>query len=278
MTRLTRSWVGACLLVVASVFTSASQGSVRRIAGPEGTLYVDDGGIGGVPVLFVHSFAGSSAHWAAQLAHLRATRRAVAFDLRGHGESEPPGDRDYHVESLAKDVAAVADALGLKRFVLVGHSLGAAVATSFASSAPDRTAGLVLVTPPPQVPPEQAEEILTRIERDYDLVMREYWTKLLDGAQPNVRARIHNDMARIRKDAALAMLESTFAFDSLPGVRAYPGPKLLITTSHADTPYDLHKLLPDLAQQTIDGTSHWPQMDKPIEFNRLLDEFLAAIK
>ncbi|HVF61612.1 MAG TPA: alpha/beta fold hydrolase [Thermoanaerobaculia bacterium] len=98
------------------------------VNGPAGQLYVDDGGAGGLPVVFVHSYAGSGAHWAAQLAHLRPTRQAVAFDFGGHGRSEAPAAGDYAVESLAADIAAVVDALGLGRFVLVGHSMGGAAA------------------------------------------------------------------------------------------------------------------------------------------------------
>jgi len=48
-------------------------------------LNVDSRGTGGTPVLFVHSFAGDVTHWSAQLEHLASTRRAVAFDLSGHG-------------------------------------------------------------------------------------------------------------------------------------------------------------------------------------------------
>ena len=53
-----------------------------RVPGPAGALYVDDGGEGGMPVVFLHSYAGSTTHWAAQLAHLRPQRRALAIDLR----------------------------------------------------------------------------------------------------------------------------------------------------------------------------------------------------
>ena len=73
----------------------APSGGRSRIAGPAGVLAVDDGGTGGLPVVFLHSYAGSKAHWAAQLAHLRKTRRAVAIDLRGHGDSAAPPDNVY---------------------------------------------------------------------------------------------------------------------------------------------------------------------------------------
>ena len=60
----------------------------------------------------------------------------------------------------------------------------------------------------------------------------------------------------------------------MPALRRYRGPKLAVITPETDKPYDLHKLAPDLSHRLIMGTSHWMQMDKPEEFNRILDEFL----
>jgi pimeloyl-ACP methyl ester carboxylesterase len=59
-----------------------------EIMGPVGQLHVDDGGSGGLPVVFIHSFGGSTAHWTEQLEHVRGSRRAVAFDLPGHGGTD----------------------------------------------------------------------------------------------------------------------------------------------------------------------------------------------
>src|SRR4029077_423900 len=98
------------------------------VAGPAGNLYVRDGGEGEeVPIVFLHSLAGNGGQWALQLDHLRHRRRAVAIDLRGHGESDPADDGDYSIAGMAHDVAAVVDQLGLRRFVLAGHSLGSLV-------------------------------------------------------------------------------------------------------------------------------------------------------
>src|SRR5687768_15795797 len=62
------------------------------VDGPAGKIRVDDGGSGGVPVLFVHGLSGRHDVWKSQLGHLRASRRAAALDLRGHGESAGGGD------------------------------------------------------------------------------------------------------------------------------------------------------------------------------------------
>jgi len=250
---------------------------VMTVTGPAGELYVDDAGAGSVPMLFVHSYGGSSAHWSAQLAHLRPRRRSVAMDMRGHGHSDAPASGDYGVPALAEDIAAVADALEMRRFVLVGHSMGAAAATAYVGKYPARVAGLVLAGPPGKSTPEQREQTMGALRADYDNVMSGYWKSLIEGAQPDVRETLEAGMRNIGRDASLAMIDAIFAFDPLPALHAYQGAKLIIDTAHGDGPAALHEQLPEVARKVIAGTSHWPHMDKPQEFNRLLDEFLAWV-
>ena len=248
----------------------------RTIDGPAGQLHLDDGGGGpGVPVLFVHSYAGSAAHWRAQLAHLRPHRRAVAMDLRGHGQSDAPREPDYRMPALALDIAAVADTLNLSRFVLVGHSMGGAAAAAYVGEQPGRVAGLVLAGTPGKSDPAQAQQVMAALRADYDNVSAGYWNSLFQGAQPAVRDTLEGDMHRIQREPSLAMIEATFAFDPLPALRVYPGPKLIIDTAHGDSGTALYKQLPEITRKVVTGTSHWAHMDKPQEFNRLLDDFLA---
>lgn len=249
-----------------------------EIPGLAGRLHVDDGGRGGVPVVFVHGFGGNTSHWVAQLAHLRPDRRAIAFDLRGHGRSQAPHDRDYAVDSLAEDVGAVADALALSRFVLVGHSLGGAAAIAFACNHPERVAGLVLVDAPGKVPAAQARQFMTGMRADYEKTSAGFMERLLTGAQPNVREQVSAEFGNIREDAALKIMDEAFAYDPVTDLDGYSGPKLLITAAQADSPNDLHRLRPDVPQQTIAGASHWVQLDKPEEFNRILDDFLGQLE
>jgi pimeloyl-ACP methyl ester carboxylesterase len=245
------------------------------IDGPAGQLYVDDGGHAGLPVLLVHSFAGSTAHWKAQLSHLRQRRRAIAMDLRGHGQSDPPADRDFSVPALARDIAAVADALELRRFVLVGHSLGGSAAAAYAGEHPERLRGLVLVGTPGKSPAELARHVMNGLHADYDKVMGSYSASLLAGAQAPVHDELEAEMRRVPREQALALVGAVFDFDPLPSLARYPGSKLIIDTPHGEGAASLRTQMPDVTRKLITGTSHWPQMDKPQEFNRLLDEYLA---
>jgi pimeloyl-ACP methyl ester carboxylesterase len=78
----------------------------------------------------------------------RAGHRVIAYDARGHGRSAPAPARDrYDYTDLADDLIAVLDALELERAVLAGASMGAHTALAVALRAPERVAGLVVITP-----------------------------------------------------------------------------------------------------------------------------------
>src|SRR5947209_6959537 len=62
---------------------------------PNGVVFVDDGGRGGLPVVFIHGNGADLTQWSAQLEHLRKTRRAVAIDRPDMANSAPAANRDY---------------------------------------------------------------------------------------------------------------------------------------------------------------------------------------
>jgi pimeloyl-ACP methyl ester carboxylesterase len=78
----------------------------------------------------------------------RAGHRVVAYDARGHGSSSPaPEPGAYTYDDLGQDLVSVLDGLGLDRAVLAGASMGAHTALWLALRAPERVAGLVVITP-----------------------------------------------------------------------------------------------------------------------------------
>ncbi len=100
-------------------------------------------------VLLIHGLSNTAWSWAPVARRLRAVRRVVAMDLRGHGLSDAPTE-GYDPDTFADDVLAVAEGSGLleapdDRVVLVGHGFGAIVAAWAAVSIGERCAGLVLV-------------------------------------------------------------------------------------------------------------------------------------
>ncbi len=252
----------------------------RFIQGPQGRLRVDDGGQGGVPVLFVHGGAARLDQWSAQLVHLRRSRRAAALDLRGHGASEPPRDHDFALEAMADDVLAAADALGFARFVLVAHSYGTAVAAVFAAAHPERLAGLVLVDGGYWIPSTaELEDVRQgfRPER-YAAFVDGWFQPILANALPGTRAAVLGSLHATPREVFVRTTYGGMGYDSRPAVAGYGGPKLVIAAQALDGPTMFQRAIPGIPFTLIEGVSHWVMMDAPETFDTRLDEFLAAIR
>jgi pimeloyl-ACP methyl ester carboxylesterase len=91
-------------------------------------------------IIFVHGWTCAAEFWKLQVAALQGSRRLVAFDLRGHGQSERPTAGDYSIEAFATDLDAVLEASVPEgeRAMLVGHSLGAMTIVAWAAANPGR--------------------------------------------------------------------------------------------------------------------------------------------
>ena len=99
----------------------------------------------GTPVVFIHGFGASIYGWRYQLPPtVTAGYRVVAFDNRGFGFSDKPA-HGYTNAAYAHLVVSLLDSLGIASAVLVGHSMGGAIAAEVALTYPDRVRGLVLI-------------------------------------------------------------------------------------------------------------------------------------
>jgi pimeloyl-ACP methyl ester carboxylesterase len=117
----------------------------RAVPGDGISLHARDWGGGGQAVLLLHGLASNARIWDGVASRLAgAGLRVVALDLRGHGDSDQPGD-GYDFAGVAGDLPPALAALGLERPLLVGHSWGADVALRLAADRPGTLAGLALV-------------------------------------------------------------------------------------------------------------------------------------
>ena len=148
--------------------------------------YLDAGS--GEDLVLLHALGRSATDWAKVIERLSDGWRCVAIDLRGHGQSVWPGR--YSFEVMADDIDHFADALGLKHFNLVGHSMGANVAWKLAARRPKRIGRLIIEdTVPPRTPnsyPIESSEPPEAVDYDWearrqiysDLSGPSWWTDL----------------------------------------------------------------------------------------------------
>jgi pimeloyl-ACP methyl ester carboxylesterase len=263
--------------------SSADHRSVATwIGGPAGNLRVrDTGPEDDLPaVVFLHGLAGNGGQWTLQIDHLQGRRRTIAIDLRGHGESDPAEGEAYSIAGLAADVAAVADQLMLRRFVLVGHSLGAAVAIHFAATHPQRVEGLLLVDPngdQTRLPATDTKAFLESLCREPVQELERYFRQLLVGGDRDASSWVLDDLRLTDEAAIVGLARASIGYSPLGDLARYPGPTLAVISQLNQLPISLHRLIDDLPVQYMTGTGHWLMMDRPAAFNHVLDDFLEHV-
>ena len=231
-----------------------------------------------LPVVFVHSLGGSPAQWRPQVERL--TSPAIAVTLPGHAGAD--ARPTYSVEALADAVVAQAD--GLDRFVVVGHSGGALVAAHVAATHPDRVAGLVLVDPGTDgraFPREMAEPMLAALRSEaYPDVAAEHWGALLDGAADDTRALALADLAATDPEALPSFFESLGSYDAVTPIRAVAAsrPVVAVVTPNSEGTDAVVSEADGAEVVHVDGTSHWVHLDRPDVVSDTVDRVLRQVE
>jgi pimeloyl-ACP methyl ester carboxylesterase len=130
--------------------TSGESGSgrlrFRRIRTRAGSYSALEAGVG-KPVLMLHGLGGTKASFLPTVAALAPSFRTIAVDLLGFGDSDKPLGASYTPDFQARALVQLLDALELERAHFIGHSMGGRVALELGFGAPERTIGLVMMTP-----------------------------------------------------------------------------------------------------------------------------------
>lgn len=270
--------LAACLAACAGARPLAHEAVV--VSGTAGEPHVSSGGEGSaVPVVFVHGLGSNLEVWRAPLDHLRRTRRAIAYDARGHGRSEPARDGDYGIDAMAGDLDRVVTSLRVERFWLVGHSMAGEVISAYAGMHPEKVAGLVYVDAVGDL--SQAPEALKAYFNAPAPPgfganeMRAAFTEMLgDKAKPATRAQVLESVAATRPEAFLGARRAMTMYSPAAGVARYQGPKVCIDAEGNDFAFRAAKSFSISRVKTLANVSHWLMLDDPAGFVAALDEVL----
>jgi pimeloyl-ACP methyl ester carboxylesterase len=204
---------------------------------------------------------------AACLARCASMAGTLNMDSRGAGDPQV-----LFLHSFAGDCTHWSPVL--EHFVLVGHSLGALVAIEFAASAPQRVRKLILVDPPSApgaVSPDVARQIREAVVQDPYTTIEQYWKQQpFVNARPETQRRLLLSLHKLARNAAIELTEDSLNYDASQALRQYSGPRFAIVTLSNDTPRSLHHI----EYAVIEGTGHWIQLDRPIEFIAVLERLL----
>jgi pimeloyl-ACP methyl ester carboxylesterase len=269
--------------LIASVLIIACAAAPHAVTVPfaGSSLFVDDGGRGGVPIVFIHGNGGSTEQWRAQLAHFRSSgRRAVAIDLPGFGKSTAAANGDVSLEAMAAAIDGAVKAIHLDRFVIVGHSYGGAVVAKYAATHPEKVAGVVYLDAAATavtLTQQQRDQFIAGLRADKMRVVRAWFAPMLKPSSDRVRDDVFASVERTAIDPFIGALISLGAYDPQTLVNAYHGPRLAIAASDIESPAAFQKQFPEIETVRIAGAGHWVMLDKPDEVNAALDGFLKKL-
>jgi len=253
------------------------------IATERGRIGVDQAGRGEtLPIIFLHGVGSDKSVWAPQLAHFGRSRRAIAFDYPGYGESEFVEDATR--DDYAGSILAAMDALGVGQAHVCGLSLGGVVAIAMHAAAPQRCATLIIADSFAVHPEGQA--IYDRsVAASQSMSMRALAEAraglLLGSAASNaLRAEVIETMAAIDPAAYRLGAAAVWLADQRDRAAAIRVPTLiLVGEGDSITPPALSDGLVSLIAgsrvQRIAAAGHLTNAEQPEQFNLAVERFLA---
>ena len=271
-----------CLAVaLVALSPPARAGSREAVSGtttsPDGVpIRYDAAGKGDPALVFVHCGGCNRGFWDGPMAYFAAKHRVVALDLAGHGQSGG-GRKDWTMAAFGQDVVSVVEALGLKRVVLIGHSLGGPAVLEAARRMPDRVAGLVLVDSwvdfEQRLPAEEVEKYVSALQADYKATTTAIVSQYLFSASTPapVKARVLETVLSGPQEIGVAVARSSMAYDPLPALREIKAPICAISSDLFPTNLEGNrKYVPSYQAAIMKGTGHYLMLEQPEVFNELL--------
>ncbi len=260
------------------------------MVGPPPRIAVETEGQGEA-LLFVHGISGNRTNWKPQLAHFAETHQVVALDLRGYGDSDDLQE-DFTFSHFTQDVAKVVEALDLPCVHLVGLSMGGLIAQAYYSAYPSKVASMVLAACRPGSSPVFPEErkkafIATRLnplERGGTIaaIADSLAVSLVSAhASKELVAEVRDSILRLRLPNYVRILRARVAMVPFLDLSRIDIPVLVVAGSEdtiAPVPQmqDVAHAIRDSQLAVIEGAGHMINLERPAEFNRTLDEFLAS--
>ena len=243
------------------------------------------GGGEALPIIFLHGVGSDKSVWRPQLVHFGKSRRTVAFDYPGYGESEFKAEATR--DDFAASVLAAMDSLGIARAHICGLSLGGVIAIAMHALAPRQIASLIIADSFAVHPDGQgihdrsiaASEAMTMRE------MAEARTGVLLGsaATGELRREVIDTMAAIDPSAFRLGAAAVWLADQRSRATAVEVPTLILCGDEdVVTPPalsdELGRLIAGSRVETIPASGHLANAEQPELFNAAIDRFLTDVE
>lgn len=252
----------------------------------------------GEPILFVHGISGCWQNWLENLPHFGATHRAIALDLPGFGASPMPS-WEIDMPAYGRLLQDFCEKLGVERATLVGNSMGGFIAVEAATSNPGRYERLVLVSAAGILNtwnPELRATVTAWAWKEFGPLFARRGREIV--SRPRAREAVFRPFLRfpkrLREDLLLEQilggleradgfgdaLQALIRHDIRDRLADIDIPTLIVwglsdRVIPVAAAISYHRRIPGSRLEIFERTGHVPQLERPLRFNALLDEFLA---
>ncbi len=234
----------------------------------------------GLPVVFIHGACEDHSIWDQQVKHLSGLCRTVVLDLPGHGRSDPM--REVSIDVYSDFLRSFLREIGIEKAVIVGHSMGGAIALKFCLMQPEMVLALILVDTGAKLGVHPA--FMEAIRNDHVRALKQFVTKYGVSKSTNRQAldSILGLMCRASRETAIADFEACDSFDVRDQISNIKVPTLIIVgREDSMTPLEWSEFMRDRIEgskiKVIPGSSHFPMIENPQELNRAMEEFIMGI-
>jgi len=245
-------------------------------------------GEGEVTLLFVHGWSCDSRYWREQVPYFAKKYQVVTIDLAGHGHSSQ-SRKIYSQESFAQDVNAVIEAIDARKVILVGHSFGGEIVSEAARLAPKQVIGIIGVDTLQNVEQwysrEQASELIgiDGFKTDFKASVKVFVEGMLGkNIKPELKEWIIDDMSSAPPNVGISALEEyigTIADRKMISVfKEVKVPVICINADMWPTNVEVNRrYMSSFDVSIIKGTGHFLMLERPVEFNKLLNRSIEEI-
>jgi len=228
-------------------------------------------------LLFIHGAASTHDVWPQSLCDLPGVR-SIVLDLPGHGRSAPPGRRS--IAGYAEVIERLIDALGLEDVVLVGHSMGSAIALTVACRSKAAVRGLVLIGAAARMPVH--DSVLRKAANASNELPTFIAANGLGMAIPGLVEIIQRETRAVEATTVFGDFLACNQFDLRHSLATIGIPALIITgeLDRMTPPRFSESLvagLPDARLVTLDETGHFAMLEKTAEVRDLLAGFIDSL-
>lgn len=240
----------------------------------------------GPRTVLAHAGGGlSSATWHELLSVLDLDGiRFVAHDTRGTGRSDRPAG-GYDTETLASDLIAVADAVGVERFALLGHSMGGKISQFVSCRWPERVRGQMLLVPSPATAlpaPPEFEALVRSLPGNWEAFSQLVELSSTIPFSDAVRERVQADYLRTDPAAYAQMLDRiALGGEFVDQLGKTTAPTLFVATDDPATPVEFVRQcaahIPGAMVTYLPGPGHWAHYVMPREVAAVFRAFMAGL-